>query len=48
MEKNTKYYYDYIHFSKEGSLRVAEIIYEQLCPYLWERESSLFLKQSCN
>ena len=48
MEKNTRYYYDYIHFSNEGSERVGEIIYKELCPYLWERESNFFRQQSCN
>jgi len=34
MPKNTKYYYDYYHFVNEGSEKVADIIYNNLHPYL--------------
>lgn len=37
MPKNSRYYYDLIHFSKDGAVEVAEIIYADLCPYLAEK-----------
>lgn len=37
LPKNTKYYYDFYHFTNEGSEKVAGIIYEKLRPYLEKR-----------
>jgi len=34
MPRNTKYYYDFYHFTNEGAEKVAEIIYNKLYPYL--------------
>jgi len=34
MPQNTKYYYDFYHFTNEGAEKVAEIIYNHLSPYL--------------
>jgi len=34
MPKSTKYYYDWFHFTNEGAEKVAEIIYNNLYPYL--------------
>ncbi len=36
MPKSTRYYYDYIHFEKNGSVKVADILYAHLCPYFQE------------
>lgn len=47
LPKSSRYYYDFIHFSNEGSVRVASIIYEDLCSILWEAESS-FRKTPCS
>lgn len=38
MPNDTKYYYDFIHFTTEGAEYVAEIIYGYLCPYIAERD----------
>ena len=34
MPKSTRYYYDWLHFSNEGAEKVAEIIYNNVYPYL--------------
>jgi hypothetical protein len=34
MPKNSKYYYDFLHFTNYGAEKVAEILYNKLCPYL--------------
>ena len=34
MPKSTKYFYDFIHFNNDGSEKVAEIVYNNLLPYL--------------
>jgi lysophospholipase L1-like esterase len=40
MPKNSNYYYDYFHFTDEGSQKVAQIIYEDLAPILALKEKS--------
>jgi lysophospholipase L1-like esterase len=37
MPKNTKYYYDWFHYTNEGSEKVSEIIYNNLYPYVTHR-----------
>jgi len=37
MPKNSAYYYDYLHYTIEGSQKVAEIIFHHLVPYLQEK-----------
>jgi lysophospholipase L1-like esterase len=34
MQKSSKYYYDYHHYTDEGAQRVAEIIYQKLYPFM--------------
>jgi lysophospholipase L1-like esterase len=34
MPKSSKYYYDWMHYTNEGAEKVAEIIYNNLYPYL--------------
>ena len=34
LPKNSRYYYDWVHYSNAGAEKVAEIIYSQLAPYL--------------
>lgn len=34
MPKSTRYYYDYIHYTKEGADKVSAILFETLCPVL--------------
>jgi lysophospholipase L1-like esterase len=36
MPKDSRYYYDLLHFTNEGAEKVAEIIYNDLYPYLIE------------
>jgi lysophospholipase L1-like esterase len=37
MPRNSAYYYDYLHYTEAGAAKVAEIIYEDLKPFLAER-----------
>lgn len=46
MPKSTQYYYDFVHFSNDGSQKVAEIIYSELCTHLWMKEKTNTL-ESC-
>ncbi|MFC1646825.1 hypothetical protein ACFL1A_00945, partial [Patescibacteria group bacterium] len=46
MPKSTKYYYDYIHFTNDGAVLVADIIYSDLCPYL-EKKHPGHVKKPC-
>ena len=39
MPKSTEYYYDFVHYSKTGSEKVAATIYQSLCPYLGENQA---------
>ena len=34
LEKNARYYYDYIHCTNDGSAMVGELIWEELCPFI--------------
>jgi lysophospholipase L1-like esterase len=36
MPKNSKYYYDFLHYTNEGAEKVAQIVYENLVPFLQE------------
>ena len=44
MPKSSKYYYDWLHYTNEGAEKVAEIIYNNLYPYLANRYKE-YLKQ---
>jgi hypothetical protein len=37
MPHNSLYYYDFMHYTNEGAQKVAEIIYEDLYPFVIER-----------
>ena len=37
MPKDSAYYYDYHHFSNDGALVVADIVAQQVRPYLRDR-----------
>jgi lysophospholipase L1-like esterase len=37
MPKSSRYYYDFVHYTNEGARKVAEIIEEDLYPYLSEK-----------
>jgi hypothetical protein len=37
LEKSSLYYYDFVHYNNSGSERVAEIISQDLCPFLKEK-----------
>jgi lysophospholipase L1-like esterase len=37
LPKSSHYFYDTLHFTNEGAGRVAEILYESLCPFMTER-----------
>ena len=47
LEKNARYYYDYIHFTNDGSTVVGELIWEELCPFLAVTFSS-HVKRPCD
>ena len=47
LEKNARYYYDYIHFTNDGSAMVGELIWEELCPFLSVNFSS-HAKRPCD
>ena len=34
MPKSSRYYYDFLHFSKAGAAEVARIVSRQMCPIL--------------
>ncbi len=34
LPKSSRYYYDLVHYSNEGSERVADIIFSHFLPYL--------------
>lgn len=40
LEKNSLYFYDFIHYTNRGSEAVAEIVYEELYPFLQEQYPS--------
>jgi len=37
MPHNSLYYYDFMHYTNEGAQKVAEIIFEDLYPFVIER-----------
>ena len=37
MPKNSKYYYDFMHYTNSGSEKVAAIIFQELEPYLAQK-----------
>ena len=37
LPKNSRYYFDYIHYSNEGIEKVANIIYSHLYPFILEK-----------
>lgn len=39
MPKSSRYYYDGVHYSKEGATKVAEIVAAELCPIVRDRLS---------
>jgi lysophospholipase L1-like esterase len=39
MEKDSRYYYDFVHFTNEGAERVGEIVARHLAPHLHERRT---------
>lgn len=45
MPRNSAYYYDYLHYTIQGSQKVAEIIYFHLKPYLKEKFSEFQLNR---
>ncbi|MBI5739772.1 MAG: SGNH/GDSL hydrolase family protein [Nitrospirae bacterium] len=47
LPKSSRYYYDFLHYSNEGNEKVADIIYEELCPYLTEKYGEYSTK-ACN
>lgn len=48
LDKNTEFYYDMIHYTKAGSIKIAEILYKQLCPFLAEKYSQYIIKSCIN
>jgi lysophospholipase L1-like esterase len=38
MPKNSKYYYDFIHFTNEGAQQVSEILFTHLEPILFNKD----------
>ncbi len=47
LPKSSRYYYDWAHYTNEGAVRVADIIYEHLCLFL-ERKHIGNLSRDCN
>jgi lysophospholipase L1-like esterase len=37
LPKSSRYYYDYLHYGKEGAAKVADIVANELCPMLQSR-----------
>src|SRR2546421_153404 len=37
LDKGSRYFYDYVHFTNRGNDKVSEIVYESLLPYLREQ-----------
>lgn len=46
LPKSSKYFIDVIHYSNKGNEKVAEIIYDTLCPYMTENYSG-YAKGNC-
>jgi hypothetical protein len=47
LQKSSKYFYDFLHFTNEGSEKVAEIISVELCPLL-AKKYNRYLTADCN
>ena len=47
MPKSSEFFYDAIHFTNAGASKVAQIIYQSLCPYIAEHKKE-FLNGSCS
>ncbi|RJQ21534.1 MAG: hypothetical protein C4560_03510 [Nitrospiraceae bacterium] len=47
MPKDSRYYYDFSHYTNEGAEKVAEIIFNSLCPFYTKKYSG-FLVKDCN
>jgi lysophospholipase L1-like esterase len=46
MPKSSRFYYDFLHFSKTGAAKVAEIVAAQMCPILAEKAPG-YLSTAC-
>lgn len=46
LPKDTKYFYDYLHYTQEGAEAIADVIYQDLCPFL-EKEYNEYLVAAC-
>lgn len=46
MPKSSKYYYDWLHYTNEGAEKVAEIVYNNLYPYMVENHRNYLNKKS--
>jgi len=47
MPKSSKYYYDFSHYTNEGAEKVAEIVFEHLCPF-YMRKYNEFAISDCS
>ncbi|MEO5358082.1 MAG: SGNH/GDSL hydrolase family protein [Nitrospirae bacterium YQR-1] len=41
LHKDSRYYYDWLHFTNTGAQQVSEILYKHLCPFLSEKYPEL-------
>lgn len=46
LEKSSRFFYDFHHFTTEGAERVAKLVYDSLCPFL-ARKYPDYLRGSC-
>ncbi|MCG6553684.1 MAG: SGNH/GDSL hydrolase family protein [Candidatus Magnetominusculus sp. LBB02] len=46
LNKDSSYYYDWLHFTNVGAERIADILYNELCPFLSEKYPQ-FVKDKC-
>ena len=37
LNKDSSYYYDWLHYSNVGARHIADIVYSDLCPFLREK-----------
>ena len=44
MPKDSKYFYDFIHYTEEGANEVATIINDDMCPHLQKKYSNFKIK----
>ncbi|MBI5056298.1 MAG: SGNH/GDSL hydrolase family protein [Nitrospirae bacterium] len=47
MPKSSKYYYDFSHYTNDGAIKVAEIIFKHLCPF-YEQKYKGFAVADCS